>query len=90
MTSFTIAESMLYRQFTLEESEAIHCISVLYNNVTIAFQSNPEKQYIYRGSIRFIPHLRAILTNWNPDEISLGSVISKARKVGDLEIIKDF
>ena len=90
MTSFTIAESMLYREFTLEESEAIHCISVLYNNVTIAFQSNPEKQYIYTGSIRFIAHLRAILTNFIPDEMSIGSVISKARKVGDLEIIKDF
>jgi len=90
MTSFTIAESMLYREFSIDESTAIYCISVLHNHVTIAFQSNIEKQYIYEGSIRFIAHLRAILTNWNPDEISIGSVISKARKIGDLEIIKDF
>jgi hypothetical protein len=85
--SFDITESMLFREFSVDESSAIHCISVLGNNVTIAFQSNTEKQYIFEGSVRFIAHIRAILTNWNPDEISIGSVIAKARKSGDLSIL---
>jgi hypothetical protein len=85
--SFDITESMLYREFSDTESSAIHCISVLGNHVTIAFKSNTEKQYIFEGSVRFIAHIRAILTNYNPDEISIGSVIAKARKSEDLSIL---
>lgn len=88
--SFDITESMLYREFSVDESSAIHCVSVLGNHITIAFQSNTEKQYIFEATDRFTAHIRAILTNYNPDEISMGSVIAKARKSGDLEIIKDF
>lgn len=86
--SFTITESMLYREFSDTESSAIHAISVLFNNVTIAFKSNTEKQYIFGASDRFAAHIRAILTNYNPDEISIGSVIAKARKSGDLTILE--
>jgi len=83
--SFTIAESMLYREFSDTESSAIHCISVLHNHVTIAFKSNIEKQYIFEGSDRFVAHLRALLTNtFNPEDYSIGSIISKARKSQDL------
>jgi peroxiredoxin len=82
--SFTIAESMLYREFSDTESSAIHCISVLHNHVTIAFKSNTEKQYIFEASDRFGAHIRAILTNFNPDEHSIGSIIAKARKSQDL------
>lgn len=85
--SFDITESMLFREFSVDESSAIHCISVLGNHVTIAYQSNTQKQYIFEGSVRFIPHIRAVLTNFNPDEHSMGSIIAKARKSGDLEII---
>jgi len=83
--SFDITETMLFREFTKEESSAIFCISVLHNNVTVAWHSNPNQQYIFQGSVRFIPHIRAILTNFNPDEHSMGSIIAKARKVGDLQ-----
>jgi len=86
--SFDITDSMLFREFSVDESSAIYCISVLHNNVTIAYQSNTEKQYIFRGSDRFIAHIRALLTNWNSEEISIGSVIAKARKSGDLTIIE--
>jgi hypothetical protein len=85
--SFDITESMLFREFSVDESSAIACISVLHNNVTIAWHSKPEMQYIFRGSVSFIAHIRAVLTNFNPDEHSMGKIIDKARKSGDLEII---
>ena len=85
--SFDITNSMLFREFSVDESSAIYCISVLGNHVTIAYQSNTEKQYIFEGSVRFIAHIRAVLTNFNRDEHSLGSIIAKARKSGDLENI---
>ena len=86
--SFDITESMLFREFSVDESSAIHCISVLHNNVTIAWHSKPEMQYIFRGSVRFIAHIRAVLTNFNPVEHSMGSIIAKARKSGDLSILE--
>jgi peroxiredoxin len=86
--SFAITESMLYREFSDAESSAIHCISVLHNHVTIAFKSNTDKQYIFEASDRFGAHIRAILTNFNSDEHSIGSIIAKARKSQDLIIIE--
>ncbi len=88
--SFDITESMLFREFSDSESSAIHCISVLGNHVTIAWKSKPEQQYIFEASVRFTAHIRALLTNWNPDEISIGSVIAKARKSEDLIIINNY
>jgi hypothetical protein len=88
--SFDITNSMLFREFSVDESSAIYCISVLGNHVTIAFQSNTQQQYIFEGTDRFIAHIRAILTNWNPDEISIGSVIAKARKSEDLIILNNY
>jgi hypothetical protein len=85
--SFDITESMLFREFSVEESMAISCVSVLHNNVTIAWKSNPEKQYIFRASDTFAPTIRAIIRDFNPTEHSIGSIIAKARKSGDLEII---
>lgn len=85
--SFDITESMLYREFTKEESSAIARISVLHNNVTIAFHSNTEKQYIFRASDDFAGFIRSVVRYFNPEEVSIGKLIAKARKVGDLEII---
>ena len=93
--SFDITESMLFREFADTESSAISCISVLHNHVTIAYRSNTEKQYIFRASDTFASHLKNVL-RWfnngdidptNPDDISIGKLIAKARKSGDLEII---
>ena len=78
---------MLYREFSDIESTAIHCISVLHNNVTIAFKNNTEKQYIFRASEDFAPVIRDAIRHFNAEEISIGKLIAKARKVGDLEII---
>jgi len=76
---------MMYREFSDTESSAIASLAVLFNGVNITYRSNTEKQYIYKGSDRFVAHIRALLTNWNSDEISIGSVIAKARKSGDLK-----
>ena len=88
--SFDITETMLFREFTKEESSAISCVSVLGNHVTIAWHSKPEQQYIFEGSVRFIPHIRAVLTNFNPDEHSMGKLIDKARKSEDLIILNNY
>ena len=80
MTSFTIAESMLYREFSVDESKAIHCISILHNHVTIAWKTNPEKQYIFKASDTYAPLIREIVRDWNTAEYSIGSEIAEARK----------
>ena len=85
--SFDIADSMLFREFSVDESSAIACISVLHNNVTIAYQSNTEKQYIFKASDMFGAAIRDAIRYFNPDEISIGKLIAKARKSGDLEVI---
>ena len=85
--SFDITESMLFREFTKEESSAIACISVLHNNVTIAYHSNTQKQYIFRARDTFAPLIRDAIRYFNPDKHSMGSIIAEARKSGDLEII---
>ncbi len=86
--SFVIDNSTSFREFTVDESSAIAAISVFGNNVTITYQSNTEKQYMFEGSVRFIAHIRAVLANYNPDEHSMGSIIAKARKSGDLCILE--
>lgn len=88
--SFDITESMLFREFDDNESSSIHCISVLHNNVTIAWKSNPEKQYIFRAKGDFAPFIRGVVRYFNPGEVSIGKLIAKARKSGDLEILDNF
>jgi hypothetical protein len=88
--SFDITESMLFREFSDEESRAIHCISILHNNVTIAFKSNKNKQYIFKSADFYSPVIRRFVRNYNKNKDSIGTFISDARKSGFLEIIKDF
>jgi hypothetical protein len=86
--SFDITDTMLFREFDDNESSAIHCVSVLHNNVTIAWKSNPEKQYIFRASDTYAPLIREIIRNWNPTKYSIGKEIAEARKSKQLEIIE--
>lgn len=86
--SFDITDSMLYREFDDSESSAIRCLSVLHNNVTIGYRSNNEKQYIFRASDMFAPVIRDAIRHFDSEEISIGSLIAKARKNGDLQIIE--
>ena len=87
MTSFTITTAPIYRAFTVEQSRAIANIEIDQDLVEIIFQSNTEKAYSFRGSIRFIPHLISIIQSPDLLGLSLGSTIDKARKNGDLEYI---
>jgi hypothetical protein len=85
--SFTITTAPIYRTFTVDESSAIHNIEIDGDYVEIIFQTNTERAYVFRGSSRFIAHLSAVIQSPDLLGLSLGSVIAKARKVGDLEYI---
>jgi len=78
--SFDITEFMLYREYSDTESSAIHCISIFHNHVTIAWKTNPEKQYIFKASDTYAPLIREIVRDWNPTVYSIGSEIAEARK----------
>jgi hypothetical protein len=88
MTSFVITKAPIYRTFTIDESSAIYNIEIDENFVEIIFQSNTEKAYIFKGSDRLIPYLSEVIKS--PDLLgqSLGSLIAKWRKSGDLEQIQ--
>lgn len=88
MPSFTINAAPIYRSFTVDQSSAIANVEIDGNYVELIFQSNTEKAYIFRGSDRFIAHLSAIIASPDLGGLSLGSMIAKARKNGDLEYIE--
>lgn len=86
--SFVINKAPIFRVFTVEESTALYRIEVDENFVEIIFRSNTEKAYLFRGSDRLIPHLIEVLKS--PDLLgqSLGSLIARSRKIGDLQQIE--
>ena len=88
MPSFAITTAPIYRVFSVDESSAIHNIEIDGNFVEIVFQSNTEKAYLFQGSVAFIPHISAIIQSPDLGGYSLGSVIAKARKNGDLQQIE--
>lgn len=87
MPSFVINTAPIYRTFSVDESSAIHNIEIDGNYAEIVFQSNTERAYVFKGSDRFLAHLKAIMASPDLLGLSLGSVIAKARKSGDLEYI---
>jgi hypothetical protein len=86
--SFAISTKPIYRTFTVDESSAIYNVEIDENLVEIIFHSNTERAYVFRGSDRLIPYLTSVLKS--PDLLgqSLGSLIAKWRKSGDLEYIE--
>ena len=88
MPSFTINAAPIYRTFTVEESSAIHNIEIDENCVEIIFHSNTEKAYAFDATSRFAAHLTEIIKSPDLLGFSLGSVIPKARKNGDLQQIE--
>jgi hypothetical protein len=85
MPSFTITTAPIYRVFSVDESSAIYNIEIDENCVEIIFQSNHEKAYAFNATSRFAAHLTEILKSPYLLGFSLGSVIAKARKIGDLQ-----
>lgn len=84
MPSFVISKAPIFRTFSIEESSAIYNIEIDENLVEIIFHSNTEKAYAFDATSRFAAHLTEIIKSPDLLGFSLGSVIAKARKVGDL------
>ena len=88
MPSFVISNAPIYRTFTVEQSSAIYNIEIDENCVEIIFHSNTEKAYAFDATSRFAAHLAEIIKSPDLLGFSLGAVIAKARKIGDLQIIE--
>jgi hypothetical protein len=89
MPSFVISNLPIYRVFSIAESTAIYNIEIDKNFVEITFQGNTEKAYLFLATDRFVAHLSEVIKSPDLLGLSLGSVISKARKVGDLQYIEE-
>jgi hypothetical protein len=69
--------------FTTEQSVAIASVQVEGNQVTLAFQSNPEAQYTYSATDSFIQELESVV---NAEVVQgLGSLVAAGRRSGDLQ-----
>jgi hypothetical protein len=87
--SFVINNRPIYRTFTIEESKAIYNIEIDKNFVEIIFQSNTEKAYLFLATDRLISLISEVIKSPDLLGVSLGSVISKARKSNDLQYIEE-
>lgn len=90
MASFVINAQPIYRSFTVNESSAIANVEIEGDYVEISFQSNTEKAYIFNSDKKFTKHLCNIISSPDLLGLSLGSVISKARKSGELKEIENY
>ena len=81
----TVAISPVHRQFSTEQSSAIHSITVDNTDIIITYQSNPDKAYAFVASVDYAQFLSDLLTN---DEqlmkVSIGATIADARKTEEL------
>jgi hypothetical protein len=81
-----IVNAPIARVVSAEQSSAIAFIKIEDQNVTVAYQSNPDNMYNYISeSQEFISQLTQIVEADDFMGISLGGVISDARRVGDLQ-----
>ena len=74
----------IVRNLTADESSAIASVVVDENTVIISYQSNPANEYTYQATDEFVTSLRQILEADDLMGLSLGGVISDARRVQDL------
>ncbi len=86
--SFEITKAPIFRTFSIDESSAIRNIEIDEDLVEIVFQSNHEKAYAFKATSRYVVYLTEILKSPDLLGFSLGSVIAKGRKVGDLQQIE--
>jgi hypothetical protein len=70
--------------FTKTQSSAISMIEIEGDRVDIAFQSSPSKVYTFISTPEFIESLQLVI-NGNIEEVSLGSVVHKAKMNNDLK-----
>ncbi len=69
--------------FTTEQSVAIASVRAEGNQVMLAFQSNPERQYTYSATDSFIQELESVVGAEVVE--GLGSLIAAGRRSGDLQ-----
>jgi phage-related protein len=69
--------------FTTEQSSAIASVRVEGNQVTLAFQSNPDAQYTYIATDSFIQELESVVCAEVVE--GLGSLVAAGRRSGDLQ-----
>ena len=69
--------------FTKTQSSAISMIEIEGERVDIAFQSAPGKVYTFISTPEFTEALELII-NGNVEDVSLGSIVAKARKNNEL------
>ena len=80
-----IVNAPIARMLTSEQSSAIAFIKVEDSNVTISYQSNPERMYEFTSeSQAFVSQLTQIVEAEDFMGMSLGGIVADARRVGDL------
>ena len=75
------------RCFTTEESSAIFNLELDALAVEVIFQSNPERAYGFKATPAFAARLAEVMCSPDLMGLSLGRIISEARKTGGLEVI---
>lgn len=75
----------MVREFTAEQSSAIARIRIEGDQVTVSYQSNPANEYNYTADSEFLMQLTAVVEAEDLAGISLGGMVSDARRVGDLQ-----
>jgi hypothetical protein len=82
----TVAINPVHRQFSVDQSSAIHSVTVEGTDVVITYQSNPDKAYAFTASADYAQFLSDLLTN---DEqlmkVSLGKTINDAKQTEELK-----
>jgi hypothetical protein len=77
--------SPVHRQFSVDQSSAIHSVTVEGTDGGITYQSNPDKAYAFTASESYAQFLSDLLTN---DEqlmkVSLGATIADGRRSEEL------
>jgi phage-related protein len=81
MSTATVIAST--QTFTAEQSSAIASVRVEGNQVTLAFQSNPDAQYTYSATDSFIEELESVVGAEVVE--GLGSLVAAGRRSGDLQ-----
>jgi hypothetical protein len=80
---FFIMTTATAQTFTTEQSSAIASVRVEGNQVTLAFQSNPDAQYTYSATDSFIEELESVVGAEVVE--GLGSLVAAGRRSGDLQ-----
>lgn len=75
----------IVRELSADESSAIARIRIDHDQVTVSYQSNPANEYTYTAESEFLTSLLQVVEAQDLGGISLGGMVSDARRVGDLQ-----